>query len=298
MKVIILISLAIMGTSCQLLNKTDLKSDWPPLKSAGDVDCDRWPQRSQDLEVKTIAMAQTNDGPGFVTKVRTRRGLMEHHYRKFSRGDVDGDYKKLSWGSNANYLGSYLLEGKYYFVIETLSKSGRVIEIRDPKSNVIFKKSRTLSRNIRVERSYPSPRGIWLIYRDYVEDESMDERPLRIMELALGKGELLEGTILKSPAFSSDANVAMTDDNHLFVMWNKVNSRKKNEEFKFAIVKSPIEKSDVFAMTSDFKDKVESWIVARHRDGVLGVFISGDTLLWENASMEMKFLDSPQAVAS
>ena len=293
MSLIFLILLGTISSSCRHTNQTVIKSSWPPLKSVQSVSCKDWPLRRSELEVKSIQAGNNNSSDGFVVKVKTRSGQLEHQFREIDGTSVESDEVfKLNWGLQAEYIGEYKKDNRSYFVIQRNSSRGPAIEIRNPIDNVIAHKTKALPRNFQAESILSSEKGLWLTYKVIKSEESIDDTTTQLMELEVSDRELVKGVEYKGLQFSPETKVVALDKSNLFVMWRDSSLGGGRDRFLYQFVKSPNVKSPVFTMSSDFKEKVESWTVSLHRDGILAVFVSGDTLLWENANLEYKFFDN------
>lgn len=287
----IMILQCILLSSCQLLNQKEFKSEWQTLKEAKDVDCQKWPQRKTDLEILGISSAEISNDPGFVVVSRNRTGRESIRYRRFE-GGLEDESIDLNWGGSAKYVGSYSIKGLKYFVIERTIGRNKVVELRNPKTNVVEYSTKKISLRTHILKSLPSKNGLWVVYKNYSNDISRDESPVKILELTPNEKAGLDINYIKNVKLSPDAKVVVNDDRHLFVMW-KLKKKKRDDapKFSYTILEDAKKKPTVYSLGNQMKYQVESWNLSTHRDGTLAVFVSGDTLIWENASMELKYFD-------
>ena len=290
MKYKLLILLGVVATSCQT-SKSNLKSNWSVLQEAKSIDCQKWPFAPGDLEVLKIQEAELRSGRGFVVSSRDRMGRRVHSYRSFNKGEVSEDeFIRLNWGQNSEYLGDILLDGDRFFVIQRESRTGQqLIEVRDPIKNIVKYSSLNLGRNLRGQYIRSHESGFWLIYKDLKAGESIEDLPSKILRFSFGKGERLSHQRVKFE-IGNDHYSSTVNSNEIFIMWKERQKKKGTEGFKYAIVGDGKKKISVYNFETA-KERVESWTLAPHRDGFLMVFVVGDTLIWENASMEIRILD-------
>ncbi|SME89601.1 hypothetical protein [Pseudobacteriovorax antillogorgiicola] len=298
MKCNLLILISLLTTSCQMVNRAGLKSEWVVLQEAKSVDCEDWPQKRSEIEILNLALAQVKEQKGFVVTARDRSGRRSHSFKPFSGGDVatESGVIDLNWGGRGRYLGTVRAGGRRLFAIELSSSQGmKHIELRDPEKNVVIHKSQSLGINFYGQEVYPSAKGFWLVSKELKEDSSRDDSPSYIFEFLIDeKKEMMSYQRLSSLKIEGDVKSAPVGDGELFLMWKKDRiggNGKSFPKFRFAVLGSSKAKPSVYELGEEVKDRVESWTMAKHREGVLLVYVVGDTLIWENASMEIRFLD-------
>lgn len=292
-KCILLLVLYIFSVSCQSL-KSGLKSSWQVLQEAESTSCEKWPKRSHDLEITGIDPIVI-DRPGFVVEARTRKGLKEAYFVPFSGDSVDVEKSmNLRWGSHARYLGHFSFEGVDHIVLEVVDSKGiKFIEVREPKSNVIKFKASTKMRRFHGLRVFNGPNGFWITYKVHDPKMSIDEADNFIILAEINDKAQL--TLKQQNQFKPKGDIQAVEmmDRKLMVFVFEPDAKKNGAgKITYTLLDGSGKKPLIYAVGKEVLERVESWTINRHRDGALLVFISGDTLIWENAKLEIYSIDS------
>ncbi len=279
--------------SCQSF-KSDLKSNWKVLQEADSTSCEKWPRRSQDLEIYKMTPVII-DRPGFIVQSKTRSGLLEAYFAPFAGDNINlKKHFNLRWGVHSRFLGHFKYEGKDHIVLEVEDKKGvKSIEVRDPKSNVVKYSSSTNLRKFYGTGIFSSPHGFWITYKIHEPSLSLDEVDNFVMEAQLGEKSTMK--LVKQSKFHPKGEIKAVEmmDRKLMVFVFEPDKNKNGAgRIMYTILDGSNNKPLIYTVGKEVLERVESWAISRHRDGALLVFISGDTLIWENAKLEIYNMDS------
>ena len=290
-KVLILIGL--ISQSCQSY-KSNLKSKWQVLQQAEYSDCEKWKKRNQDLEITQITPLKL-DKSGFIVQTRTRSGLRDAYFAPFDGDSVDLEKTlDLKWGAGARLIGVVNIEGSDHVVLQNSDKRGiKYLEVREPKSNIVKYSGSTKLNRLHGIEVHPSPNGFWLHYKIHDPNRSLDEEKSLIMEVRLQPDSKLKFVDQSKYRPQGEVKTVSLLDRKLMVFdLNAAKSKSSKNKINYTILDGENQKPLIFSIGSDELERVESWVVGRHRDGAIIIYVSGDTLIWENAKLEVVHLDS------
>ena len=289
-----LLILAFFLSSC-ISFKPDTKSKWAPLGQAQSVDCELVKLQPGDLELTDLHefTDEKTKVKSVLTKTRKRNGLTGYSLRKLSGNEVSSDQPQtLSWGRKARYIGQIYIENTTYVVVESIDKDNfKRLEIRDLQSNVVKYSSSRLPYSFYTKALYPSKKGVWILFKSRVSRVSDDDLPVKIIDGTLSdKGEI---------AFNQKSYLAMKGESKFFgfghgrlaVFSLKKSKNTKKMGFSYNIIDQIGSESTEYAVGEEPIDRVESWAISKHRDGLVLAFLSGDTLIWDNAKLNILVFD-------
>ncbi|MFW7378141.1 MAG: hypothetical protein ACOH5I_04990 [Oligoflexus sp.] len=297
---IFLIILLCSVVGCQMTQDSKLTSSWEKLKNAKSISCKDWPGSQEELEITEIYPVDMVKSANFIVSGRSRDGSYFNYVLPLRGKKVDHSKKvPLKWGFGSEFLGSVAVKGDIGILIEAAQKSGKKrLEIRDLETNVIRYASTERNPNFRSQMMIPDNNGFWLAYKLEKSEESMDDQPFQFVRFEWTDKQELR--LVGSPKFSPVGDIkllSLPDEKVLGIMLDTGTSDKqKPANFRYFILEKGQPKPNMKTLSVDISERVESWSVARNAAGIVLAYVTGDTLLWENASLQIVRLDDRAAV--
>ena len=272
------------------------KSNWSVLEKSKLTDCEVIPKKKGDFAILDIQPFQGNFkiSEGLLFNAQQRKGLKYNYLSPVDGTDLNLDKSHdFIWGSGANYLGSIDIEGKTHIVVEALDKANfKRVEIRSINDNIVRFASKRLPYSFRGMKVFPSKQGLWITFKHAKSQTSMDDLPTEIVEASYAKDEKLSLNLAEALKIPGEVRITGFGVGKLATFFaQQLPGKVGRVKLSYTIFDSLKSKPDVLEYGDDSIDRLESWNVSAHRDGVVLVFVSGDTLIWENAKLDVVSFD-------
>lgn len=288
-----LCSLALFSLiGCSHLGRDKLKSDWSALREAESLSCREIPLKADDLRIDRMHSVPAL-GPSLVLEVTTRRGVKTLYHLTFeSLGQIKEDrLVALPISQEATFLGAGVSGQNPVFVLKTIEKDQPVIQVRDLTNNAVLLQYPTESKGSWELGPWTFEKGILrALIRESKNEEATDDQPYQQIEVhTMGqnsgriKPELAKTVIGQASLFSD------SQSNSQIIWLDRGTSEKVKSEPRHQVTSwraSPKES----AFELEDKGRIESWSFLEGYDHSLIAMIKGDSLLWENASIEISKL--------
>ncbi len=287
----LLILLGITLTGCQMLGTGQLKSEWSQLKEARSVSCEDWPRAADDLRINSIYPIHTVEMNGFIYHVTSRSGAPMHYYVPGEGADIDlAKRVALNWGSGARFLSFLTLNGvEAVLIVRPASQGKKILEIRDMKKNIVLYRSKEQNPDFYPEQVNVDSNGFWLSYK-LIRQEQADEdleNHFVYYQWRDPSQLILAETVDVKPVGS--VRLLQLEPGSSFVVWfdEGVSTAKKEPTFKYLTLEPVVKKPQVFDAEAEISRRVESWSADSYASSIYLTYVTGDTLLWQNASLQM-----------
>ena len=286
-----LISITFVLSSCQMVGTGNLKSEWSKLGDARSVGCRDWPQAEGDLKINRIHPVQTINESGFLYHVTSRTGAPMHYYVQQDGNDIDIDQRlTLNWGSGARFLGFFNINGvDAVLIVRPVAGGHQVLEVRDMHKNIVLYKSKEQSKDFYPEQVNIDSKGFWLVYKSMVEDQSADDLENHFVYFTWREGGQLVQTETVDVKPIGQIRLLQLEPGSSFVVWfdEGVSGAKKEPRFKYLTLEAGVRKPQIFDADAEISQRVESWSAASYASSIYLAYVTGDTLLWQNASLQV-----------
>ena len=291
-----LIISALLLNSC-ISTRPKTKSNWAVLDSAKIHNCEKIPRKKSDLAILDIEPFQGNFkiANGLVFSARQRKGVNYNYLAALDGVEVELEKQhKFIWGNGASYLGQIDIAGKTHVVVKALDQANfKRIEIRSIEDNIVRYSSKRLPYSFRGLKVLPSKSGLWLVFKHAKAQTSLDDMPTEIVEAKYGDDDKLDLNLSKSFKIPGDSKVVGFGIGRIAAFFaQQLPGKLGRVKLSYTIFDTLEKKPTVIEYSDESIDRLESWAISPHRDGILLVFVSGDTLIWENAKMDIVAFDN------
>ena len=278
------ISCFLMITGCASFSKPDVRSDWGALQDAKDLDCRDLPLLPEDLKIERVRVLDST-GPSLFLEVTSRKGVgMFYHLAFRKKSDLTiTNLVKLPITQDSRFLGAGIADGKAVFVVHALVKGKPFIQVRDMTNNVLLAEMATKLQVFELGDWAIEGDKLVALVREDKDDEATDDQAYQELTVPLTQAKGLG--LVKSRVIGNGARTfADANGKRWTVTLDRgLSSSKRDPRFKLspwnaALKSSPLE--------LDEKGPIESWRVLETTRGLTMAYIKGDSLLWENTSLE------------
>lgn len=277
---------------CSHWGNSKIKSEWSALREAESLSCKDIPLKGDDLRIDRVHLVPSL-GPSLILEVTTRRGLKTLYHLAFkSMGQLKEDrLVVLPISQDATFLGAGISGQNPVFVLKTLDRDQPVIQVRDLTSNALLFQYPTDSKGSWELGPWNLEKGLLrALVREAKNDEAMDDQPYQQIEVntaAKSGGKITPET---AGSVIGQASIFFDSENksHIFWLDRGTSEKVKNDprhqvlSWKAGPKETPLEIDD--------KGRIESWSFLEGYDHNLVAMIKGDSLLWENASIDISRL--------
>jgi hypothetical protein len=227
---------------------------------------------------------------GFLVSGRSRNGSLFHYAVDVDGDEIDEESRTpITWGFGTEIIATFPVQGKTAVLLETTGPSGKKrLEIRDINTNVIRFKSKERQASFRSRKAIADENGFWLAYLTDTGDQSMEDQPFQFVRFEWGeKGSLNIKNAATKRAVGEIEMVRLPNQKALVVWLDAGTSdAQKDPKFRYFILDAA-EKAKTYTLDVTISERIESWNLNRNEAGIVLAYITGDTLLWENASLQV-----------
>lgn len=275
----------IMIYGCSSFSRPDVKSDWGALQEASSLDCRDLPLHPEDLKIDRVRVLEST-GPSLFLEVSSRKGVRIFYHLAFrKKSDLTiANLVKLPITQDARFLGAGIAGGKAVFVVHTLVKGKPFIQVRDMTNNVLLAAMATNLKAFELGDWTIVDEKLYALIREDKDDEATDDQPYQELTVPLGQSKGLGMVTSRVIGSEAETFVDASGRRWTLTLDRGLSSNKKDPRFKFsqwnaALRTSPLE--------LDEKGPIESWKAKEGQRGLDLAYIKGDSLLWENTSLEV-----------
>jgi len=144
----------------------------------------------------------------------------------------------------------------------------------------------------------PDSTGFWLGYKAEKADESLDDQPLQFARFEWAEKDELK--VVSSPRFAPIGDIAvisLPNERVLGVLLDiGTSDKQKPASFQYFILEKGQNQPQMRPLNVEISERVESWRMDRNEAGIVLAYVTGDTLLWENASLQVVRLDDRASI--
>jgi hypothetical protein len=280
---------------CNSCASTNLSSDfsyqgWSILEEARSLDCEFWEKTRNELEIKELTPMFYGEKFSYFVKSRDRKGKFLRYIALSDDGLEVDERMALSWGADDRFIHDFLLDGQSVIVMQRKKNQGDTnIEIRDVKRNIIVASSKPMPSNFEAVASIYDGKWLWVAYRLDSEDIAEVDQNILVAKFIISKNKLDEVQKLNLNISGDLSLVRSKSSKQAFLIVNDTNTNQDQSGRKFIFInltKNTGKKPQVKTLVKA-SDKVESWSAVVNGDSLYLAFVSGDTLLWNNAKLNM-----------
>ncbi|RYZ60291.1 MAG: hypothetical protein EOP07_01230 [Proteobacteria bacterium] len=275
-------------SGCATWSKPDTKSDWGALTSAASLDCTELPLLPEDLRIDKVRVLDSS-GPSLLLEVTSRKGVRNFYHLAFRKtGDLTPqNLVKLPVSTDSTFLGGGVSGSKTVFVIHTFVKDKPVFQIRDLSNNALISQIPTKLKAFELGSWQLTADRLVALIREDKNDEATDDQPYQQIEIPIhtekGSAQVVSRVIGNQVVSFTDAQ----QKRHILSLDRGLSSSKKDPRFK--ITPWMAGKKDGISEV-DEKGPIESWNFSESEKGLTLAYVKGDSLLWENTSLEVTSL--------
>lgn len=279
---ILLLSAVVSGCA----TNSALKSNWSALEGAENLDCNEIPLLPEDLRINDVHLIE-DLGPTLLLDVSSRKGVKTFYHLPFKELDDLRAEKlvRLPVSNDAEFLGAAYVDKQAAFALKSTNRAKSSIQIRDLLSNAVladypFKDAKQLDLG-----PWKALNGsLYTLGRVVNDEESVEDQPYTAFKIPLGK----KGQVQTSVNPSVIGQTALLTDHqgqpHMLWLDRGVSSKVKEPRFRI-IGWNAGKKGESYEI--DEKGPIESWSFDQRGDRLVIAFVKGDSLLWENTSLEV-----------
>lgn len=272
-------------SGCATWSKPDVKSDWGALSQASSLDCRDLPLLPEDLRIDKVRVLESS-GPSLLLEVTSRKGVKNFYHLAFRKiGDLSPqNLVRLPVGLDATFLGAGISGKKAVFVVHTLVKDKPYFQVRDLATNALISQIPTKLKAFDLGAWTLTGDKLYALIREDKSDEATDDQPYQQIEVPIhsDKGAQLavSHVVGNQVATFSDAQ----KKRWILSIDRGLSSSKKDPRFKITPWMAGKKEAVVEV---DEKGPIESWNFLESDKGLSLAYIKGDSLLWENTSLEV-----------
>jgi hypothetical protein len=280
---------------CHSCASTNPSSDfsyqgWSLLEEARSLDCEFWEKTSNELEIKELTPMTYGDKFSYFVKSRDRKGKFLR-YIAYSDDGLEVDNRlSLSWGADDRYLQDFMLAGQSVIVMQRKKNQGETsIEIRDSKKNIVIASSKPMPANFEAVAAAYDDKWLWVAYRLDSEDIASVDQDIFIAKFTISNESLEKIQTLKLNLSGEIVMLRSEALKQAFAIIRDAHTERDQSGRRFSFINLTESKGNKPQMKTLVKasDKVESWGAVFHGESLYLAFVSGDTLLWNNAKLNM-----------
>lgn len=278
--------------SCASTNQSNdyLYEGWSLLKEAKSLDCETWEKTKNELEIKGLTPLSSGEKFSYFVESQDRRGKFMRYIAQSDDGlDVDRRMS-LSWGGEDRYIADFMFAGKSVILMQRKNRQGKSsLELRDSIENIVVASSEQLILNYEAVASVYDDKWLWVAYRLDSDDQVSVDQEIFVAKYMVAKGKLNQIEVLKLKMNGELALVRSSSAKQAFLIIRDVHTEKSQSGRNFVVfnLTNSTKKKLQKMIVAKSKEKVESWGFVIHGDKLYLSFISGDTLLWENAKLNL-----------
>ncbi|MBC7661667.1 MAG: hypothetical protein H7249_18375 [Chitinophagaceae bacterium] len=265
-----------------------MKSEWSALSDASDLDCRELPVLPEDLRIDKVRVLETS-GPSLLLEATSRKGVKNYYHLAFRKmGDLSPQtLVKLPVGQDSTFMGAGISGKKAVFVIHTLVKGKPYFQVRDLTNNALLAQIPTKLNAFELGGWELTGEKLFALVREDKTDEATDDQPYQEIEIPIhsdkGMQTVTSHVIGNQIATFSDPQ----KKRWIFSLDRGLSASKKDPRFRVTPWMAGKKETGV---ELDEKGPIESWNLAESGRGLQLAYIKGDSLLWENTSLEVASL--------
>ncbi len=279
-------------TACTHWGGEKLKSDWQALGEADRLKCNDIPLLPDDLRIDRVHVI-TDTGPSLLLEVTNRRGVRSFYHLPFRAfGDLTSEnLVPLPISPESIFLGGGISNGKAVFVLRAMEKSKPVIQVRDLSNNAILNRFPADASAAWDLGAWHLSKGILrALVREIKDDEALDDQNHLQIEVNLAADSKVPIRAVPSRALVGQAELFFDSRSRPHTLWlDRGTSDKVLAQPIYRILPWRADTKDE-ALILDDKGKIENWAFMEAYDHILVASIKGDSLLWENATIDLQRL--------
>ncbi len=275
-------------SGCASFGKPDVKSDWGALSDAKSMDCRPLPLLPEDLRIDKVHVLEST-GPSLLLEVSSRKGVRSFYHLAFRKASDLSPEKlvKLPISQDTRFLGAGIAKGKALLVVHAYVKEKPFIQIRDLTNNALLLQMPTKIKSFDLADWTMGEEKLYALIREDKDEESVDDQPYQELNVPLQSDKGLSLVTTKAMGFGTSSFEDAGNKRWTMTLDKGTSTGKKDPRFKiWAWGDGP--KGKILEL--DEKGPVESWNLLQSSRGVSLAYIKGDSLLWENTSLEAQTL--------
>lgn len=274
----------LMISGCAGFSKPDVKSDWGALQDAKNLDCRDLPLLPEDLKIDRVRVLKST-GPSLFLEVTSRKGVRMFYHLAFRKPSelTMTNLVKLPITQDSRFLGAGIADGKAVFVVHALVKDKPFIQVRDMTNNVLLVEIPTKLKAFELGDWAIDGDKLVALIREDKDDEATDDQAYQELTVPLTQTKGL--AVVKSRVIGNGARTFSDANGKRWTMTldRGLSSSKKEPRFKLSSWSAAPKATP---LELDEKGPIESWRVLETSQGLTMAYIKGDSLLWENTSLE------------
>ncbi len=272
-------------SGCATWGRPDVKSEWSALEKASTLDCRDLPVMPEDLRIDKVRVLEST-GPSLILEATSRKGVRNYYHLAFRKlGDLRPDrLVRLPVGQDSTFMGAGISGKKTVFVIHTLVKDKPFFQVRDLTNNALIAQFATKLQAFELGGWQLTDDKLYALVREDKTDEATDDQPYQQVEIPIhsekGAQTVLSRVLGNQTTTFSDAQ----KKRWIFALDRGLSTSKKDPRFK---VTPWLAGNKEASIELDEKGPIESWNFLESDRGLSLAYIKGDSLLWENTSLEV-----------
>lgn len=265
---------------------SSLKSTWNALEDAENLDCSELPLLPEDLRINDVHLIE-DLGPTLLLDVSSRKGVKTFYHLPFKEmSDLKPEkLVRLPVSNDAEFLGAAYADKQAAFALKSTNRAKTSIQIRDLLNNAVLAEYAYKDKNQVDLGPWKALNGsLYTLGRVYKDEESLDDQPYTTFKIPLGKKGQVQTSI--NPNVIGQSALLTDHQQQPYLLWLDRGVSSKTKEPRFRIVAwGAGKKADTYEI--DEKGPIESWSFDQKADRLMIAFVKGDSLLWENTSLEV-----------
>ncbi len=275
-------------SGCASFGKPDVKSSWGALSDAKSMDCKPLPLMPDDLRIDKVRVLAST-GPSLLLETSSRKGVRNFYHLAFRKPSELTPEKlvKLPISQDARFLGAGIANGKALLVVHAYIKEKPFIQIRDLSNNALLFQISTKLKSFELGDWRMADDRLYALIREDRDEESVDDQVYQELSIPLSSDKGLTLTATKVTGFGSSSFSDGEGKRWTMTLDKGTSVSKKEARFRIWPWGQGL-KAKVLEL--DEKGPVESWTLFEGPRTVSLAFVKGDSLLWENTSLEVQTL--------
>lgn len=288
-----LIFVVFFPTSCVLTEQKILRSQWADLNEAREIECSIWPERANQLRIEDISPFINDNIHLFLVEATSRSGRPFRYLAHSKTDSINSRFKgDIVWPDKSRFLGNGIVKGRNVVLLAIEGSQDKIqLELRDAAKNFVIARSLEIDPDTYLSDAYFNDSGFVLTARKSVEEVAIVDQEFTIHRYLI-KGNSLD-KISSRREWNGDEphfykkNGSKTDE--FLGIWfdRKGDSGSPNGIFRLVDIPSNFKNRTIKNLELKLEGQVDSWSSVQFGDKIILSIVSGDTLLWEDAKLNI-----------
>jgi hypothetical protein len=277
-------------SGCATWSKPDTKSDWGALSQASSLDCRDLPLFPEDLRIDKVRVLDSS-GPSLLLEASSRKGVRNFYHLAFRKmGDLTpNNLVRLPVGLDSTFLGAGISGKKTVFVVHTLVKGKAFFQVRDLSNNALISQFPTKLLAFELGAWKLTDERLFALVREDKTDEATDDQPYQQIEIPIQVDKGLQTVVSKVVGNQVTSFSDAQKKRWILSIDRGLSHSKKDPRFKITPWMAGKKEQ---SLEIDEKGPIESWNFLESDTGLTLALVKGDSLLWENSSLEVTALSA------